>query len=466
MGRLRPQAVAVTTAAALATALATGVPAPAAAHARVFTPGAAGAGDPYFPLSGNGGYDVRHYDLDLAYDPSPGTLTATARITARATQDLSRFDLDLTGLTVRSVTVNGARAAFRQEGQELVVTPAAGLPRGRVFTVGVRYDGRPRAVTDPDGSPDGWIPTDDGVFNANEPQGAMTWYPGNHHPTDKATYRFRVTVPAGLVAVANGVLAGRSAANGKVTFTWTEPEPMASYLATVSIGRFQVAEGRTRSGLHSYVAIDPREAGAREVMARNGPIVEFFERHFGPYPFGATGGIVDHADVPYALETQTRPVYPGTPGEITVAHELAHQWFGDSVTPVRWRDIWLNEGFVTYAEWMWAEHIGRRTVQQSFDQRYAIPADDEFWRLPPGDPGDGAHIFADAVYGRGAMTLHVLRKAVGDAAFFRILRAWATGHRHGHGTTAQFIALSERVSGRQLDGLFQQWLYEKGKPRL
>ncbi|SDJ59502.1 M1 family metallopeptidase [Nonomuraea jiangxiensis] len=431
-------------------------------------PGAPGAGDPYFPDQGNGGYDTGHYDLTLDYDPNSKRLAGVARLTARATQSLSRFNLDLVStLAVRSVTVNGTDASFRQRDTELVVTPRSRLSAGRGFSVVVRYDGRPTHVVDPDGSMDGWIRTSDGVYNANEPQGAMTWYPGNHHMTDKATYRFTVTVPDPVVAVANGDLVGKVSKRGRTTYVWDAREPMASYLATVSIGKFHLSDTKV-GNFRVTTAVDPQLAdGATGFAERHPPLLDYFASLFGPYPFSSTGGIIDQApEVGYALETQTRPLYPRVPSESLLAHELAHQWFGNSVTPTLWRDIWLNEGFATYSEWLWLDQKGTRTVQEAFEAAYAPAADDEFWQTPTADPGGPANLFHDPVYDRGAMTLHVLRREVGDATFFAILRAWATDYKYGNADTAAFIALSERVSGRQLDALFDAWLFQPGKPSL
>ncbi|GAA2866170.1 M1 family metallopeptidase [Nonomuraea rubra] len=432
------------------------------------TPGAPGAGDPYFPGQGNGGYDALHYDLTLDYDPSSGRLSGRAAISARATQALSRFNLDLVDtLSVRSVTVDGRPAAYAQSGSELVVTPSRTLRDRRGFSVVVRYDGSPAHVIDPDGSKDGWIKTEDGVFNANEPQGAMTWYPGNHHMTDKATYRFTVTVPSSSVAVANGDLVRQAAKGGRTTYVWNSREPMASYLATVSIGTFELTDRRI-GGYRVTTAVDPQAAGdATGFAERHPPALDYFSRLFGRYPYSSTGGIVDHApDVGYALETQTRPIYPRVPGESLLAHELAHQWFGNSVTPTLWRDIWLNEGFATYSEWLWADERGTQTVQAAFDEAYARPAEHEFWQTPTADPGGPENLFHAPVYDRGAMTLHVLRTTVGDDTFFAILRAWAGRYRYGNADTAAFIALSERVSGKDLGALFDAWLFKPGKPSL
>ncbi|MBN0043839.1 M1 family metallopeptidase [Streptomyces actuosus] len=440
----------------------------AAGPAAAGTTGGSGAGDPYFPLAGNSGYDVRHYGLTLRYDPGSRRLDGRAVLTARATRDLTRFDLDLRGLTVTALTVDHVKAGFRRRGQELVVTPRRPVHRGRTFRVTVAYAGTPGPVTDPDGSPDGWIPTDDGAFVAGEPQGAMTWFPGNNHPRDKASYDFTLTVPEGRTAVANGVLLGSRTARGWTTFRWRQTEPMATYLATATIGTFRVHRYTTRDGITVYDAVDPREAKAAAPVVRQLPsVLEWESRMFGPYPFRAAGSVVDHApNVGYALETQTRPLYDSAPDLSTLVHETAHQWFGDSVSLTSWKDIWLNEGFATYAEWLYAEQHGGRSAQAEFDALLARPASDALWEFPPGDPGSGAHLFGTPVYARGAMALHALRRAVGDRTFRRILRAWATGHRTGHGTTAQFVRLAERESGRHLRGLFRTWLYTPGRPHL
>ncbi|MEV6114406.1 M1 family metallopeptidase [Streptomyces sp. NPDC052109] len=430
------------------------------------TPGASGAGDPYFPLSGNGGYHVRHYGLTLRYDTSSRHLDGRAVLTARATQNLSRFDLDLTGLKVTGVTADGRSAVFRRDGQELVVTPRHTLVAGRDFRITVTYEGTPKPVTDPDGSADGWIPTDDGAFVAGEPQGAMTWFPANAHPRDKSSYDITITVPQGRTAVANGVLLGQRTAHGRTTFRWRETQPMAAYLATATVGKFKVEQYTTPDGIRVYNAVDPREAsGAAPVLKKLPSVLRWESELFGPYPFRSAGAIVDHANVGYALETQTRPLYDSAPDLSTLVHESAHQWFGDSVSLTAWKDIWLNEGFATYAEWLYAEQHGGDSAQKAFDALYARPASDHLWAFPAGDPGSGKNIFDTPVYARGAMTLHELRKAVGDHDFFRILRAWTAAHGGGHGTTAQFQRLAEQISGKRLDGLFHTWLFTKGKPK-
>ncbi|WP_076261330.1 M1 family metallopeptidase [Intrasporangium flavum] len=430
-----------------------------------FTPGAPGGGDPYFPDAGNGGYDVSHYSLNLGYEPGSGQLTGRADITATATQDLSRVDLDLRGFTVSAVQVDGVAAGYARSGtQELVITLRNGLRSGRAFTVSVTYAGEPHPITDPDGSTEGWVPTEDGAFVVGEPQGSPGWYPVNDDPRDKATFDVAVTVPEGLTALSNGVLVSRTSSGGHTTWAWRESDPMAPYLATATLGRFDLTVSAV-GDIPSYVAVDPT-LPAGNVLRKLPEIVQFYASTYGPYPFDAVGAIADDApEVGYSLETQTKPVFDRMPDEATLAHELSHQWLGDSVTLGRWRDIWLHEGFATWSEWIWSEHSGRRSAQASFDALYNTPASKtSFWTPPPGDPGDPAHLFDGTIYARGAMTVQALRQKVGDEAFFRIIRTWLAENRHGTVTTAQFIALAERISGTDLTHFFDVWLYQPQKP--
>jgi aminopeptidase N len=438
--------------------------APAAAAAPAPTVGAPGSGDPFFPLAGNGGYDVLHYQLRLDYRPATRVLRGRTTITATSTQDLTQFDLDLRGFTVSGVSVDGADATWWRSGQELVVVPAAGIAAGATFKVVARYAGRPSVITDPDKGIEGWVPTPDGAFVVGEPQGSPGWYAVNDDPRDKATYDFAVTVPRGLTVMANGVLESREVAARSVTWRWRESSPMASYLATATVGRFDLTRSSV-DGVPSYVAVDS-QMGRLQVLRELPAIVRYYSSLFGGYPFDAVGAVVDNAPwVGYALETQTRPVFDSVPDEATLAHELAHQWFGDSVTLTQWPDIWLNEGFATWCEWMWSEHTGGRTVQQTFARVYATPADQRWlWKVPPAAPGTPVDLFGGAEYERGGLCLQALREKVGDTLFFSILRAWALDHRFGNVTTPQFIALAEQQSGMDLDAFFQAWLYTSGKP--
>jgi aminopeptidase N len=439
--------------------------APPAVAQPSFTPGAPGVGDRYLPEAGNGGYDVHHYDLQLRYDPGSGQLDGHEVITAVATQNLSRFDLDFGRLAISALTVNGTGARWSKAGQELVITPSAGLRTGRRFSVDVRYAGQPGTGPDAKTVDTGFIRSRTGAVAVDEPTGAEDWYPVNDHPRDKASYTFAITVPAGVTAVANGVLEGTQATgNNETTWRWHEDAPMASYLATVAIGRYRVQTGPGNLFIAVADTLPPAKVDA--VLARTPEIVQFLAGMFGPFPFDSLGGIVPaEPRITYALETQTRPVYGSTffdrdNATTVLAHELTHQWFGDSVSLHDWRDIWLNEGFATYGQWMWDEHTGQGSMRDHFEEYYGKT---DVWDPPPGDPGPDK-LFAPSVYVRGAMTLQALRMTVGDATFFRILRAWADGHRYGTGTTSEFIDLAARLGGGSVRGLLNTWLYSPGRP--
>jgi aminopeptidase N len=445
----------------------------APAVAGVSTVGARGAGDPYFPLQGNGGYRVKHYGLQLDYRPATHQLSGRTRIVGHTTKPLSRLDLDLRlSMRVQSVRVNGVAAAFAQPRalrQELVITPATALPAGHVLDVDVRYRGTVRHVTDPDGSADGFIVTRDGAFVANEPQGAPSWFPVNDTPRDKATYRVTVTVPQGLTAVSNGVFHGSSTSNGRTTWRWSIGTPISSYLVTATIGRFTVRQGTTRSGIPYFNAFDPAEqAQAMPVVHRLPRIIDFFSRKYGKYPFSWTGAIVDHARfVGYALETATRPLFDRAPDVLTLAHELAHQWFGDDVTLRHWRDIWLNEGFAEFSAWLWDEHRGGLTAEQHLRRLLRQPRSATYWwNPPPAIPPNGANIFDNSVYERGAGALQALRHKLGSPMFFRIMRGWVRAHRVGNASVPEFTAYAAQVSGQNLHHFFYEWLYKPGKPNV
>jgi aminopeptidase N len=446
-----------------------------------YVKGSSGSGDPFFPQAGNGGYDVGHYSLKIAYDQPANFLRGKARIEATATQNLKRFNLDLRDFyRVKKVKVNGERVkAALRDTQELVITPKPRLDRGDDFTVKVVYRGTPEPVVDPDESIEGWIPTDDGAFVVNEPQGSPGWYPVNDTPRDKATFDFTVAVPAGREAVANGILQGPpTTAGGKTTWRWAEDSPMAPYLATATNGEF-LTEQYSANGLFMFDAVDPNTrrlpadppnpALAFERLDPQPEIISFFSNLYGAYPFTSGGGIIDWAfEVGYALEAQTRANYQRIPLPSTVVHEIAHQWFGNAVSLETWPDIWLNEGFATFSEWIYDEMHGGTPAADTFDELYAIPEDDpafqDLWFPAPAALNGPEELFHTPVYDRGGMTLQALREKVGDPTFFGILRDWYAENRNGNVSTADFIALAERESGQNLDAFFQVWLFEEGRP--
>ncbi|PPH12170.1 hypothetical protein C5C71_04300 [Rathayibacter sp. AY1C1] len=430
--------------------------------------GGTSAGDPYFPGLGSSGFDALTYSLVLKYDPATRALGGRAVVTLAPQKDLRSLSFDLTGLTVSKVTVNAGVARFSQSGDELTVTPARTLRKGLPALVSIDYAGTTGNPVDGTGAPFGWWSTDDGALVASEPDGASTWYPVNDSPADKARYTFSITVPEGRTVVANGLPVGSpTTSKGWTTSRWVETSPMASYLAMVNIGDYDLVRS-TQGGVTTIDAIDrditgDSRARTEAALAKQGAIIDYFSSVFGPYPFRSAGAVVDDERIGYALETQGRSFYSGGADESTVAHETAHQWYGDSVTPETWSDIWLNEGFATYAEWLWEEHTGGASVTESAARVAAAPADDPFWSTAVADPG-AAGLFDAPVYARGGLTLVALRDRIGADAFGVLLKRWASENRYSNATTADFQALAENVSGSDLADFFDTWLRTKEKP--
>jgi aminopeptidase N len=442
----------------------------AAAKAARFEPvaGASGIGDPYFPDDGNGGLDVRHYAIHDTYGLESRRLSGHTTLTVRATQDLSRFDLDLL-LPVRSVSVDGRRARFTKPSpHELRVTPAVPLPSGATFVVRVSYAGRPGTITQ-DGERN-WLADDHEVVAMNEPHMAPWWFPANDHPLDKASMDIHISVPRRERVIANGVRVSRHVHGRRATTHWHASEPMAPYLAFFAAGRFAVRHGRHR-GLPWYVAVSkavpqPTRARSMGLMRRTPELVDWLERQLGDYPFSATGGLTTSLSPGFALENQTRPTYPVlSAGSLTtVVHELAHQWFGDSVSVAGWRDIWLNEGAATFMEVRYAETHGGESGRRWLDRVYDTLAHDKvFWDLVVADPGP-TRIFDWSVYERGAMTLQALRQRIGEEDFWLLLRTWLADRRDGNGSTEDFEALAEQLSGEDLAAFFDAWLTTRTRP--
>ncbi|HEU5471996.1 MAG TPA: M1 family metallopeptidase [Actinophytocola sp.] len=442
------------------------------------SPGAPGAGDPYYPLDGNGGYDVSHYDIRLTYNPNSDLLSGTTTILARATQELSQFNLDFL-LRVNSVRVNNAAARFTStDDGELVVTPTRPLALGANLTIVVQYSDVP---SNPEYTLNGfnaWTRTPTGALAINEPQIAPWWYPSNNHPTDKATFDVSVAAPQGVEVLSNGNLISRQQMiNGWIRWSWRSLRPQNTYNTFIVVGQYDDLRISTTPNGQPYINAYANDLGdnldpARASIERTPEVTEFLETQFGPYPFEAQGGVVtNNGELGFALETQTRPVYDGLffrrgSNTSVVAHEMAHMWFGDSVSVHGWTDIWLNEGFATYAEFLWSEWNGEGTPAELAQFLYdSIPADSGFWQVLPGNPGPDNQ-FDDAVYDRGGMTLQALRTAIGDDAFRQLLRDWPTAKRYSDATTAEFIAMAEAVSGQQLDELFDTWLFTAGKPEV
>ncbi len=450
-----------TTIATVGIALALGVA--TSAPAGVYAPGASGVGDPFFKKAGNGGYQVDRYDVSLRYRAS-GRIRVVEVIDAVATADLSAFNLDFRGPPIKAVRFDGDLAGFARHGPELTITPSSGIDNGSGFKVRIVFAGRPHQVTDPDGSREGWTQTADGAVAVSEPLGTTSWLAVNDHPTDKASFVIRLTTPRRLTGVANGRLARRARTRRTLTTIWRQAEPMASYLAVVAIGRFRI-DRRTIRGTNYLAAIDARLSPRteRRLYRRTRRAHRCLAGVAGPYPFSQTGGIVDPSSLGFSLEAQTRPYYPHGPGLDLVVHEISHQWFGDSVSLAAWDEIWLNEGFATYMEWLCEERAGGRSTEAKFNQLYNREPESDFWKYPPAGLPGPEELFDASVYDRGAMALEVLRQGIGDADFEDVLERWATENAGQNVNTDDLIALVTEVAGES-PPRFEEWLYEEGKP--
>ena len=414
------------------------------------------AGDEYVPGFGATGYDVQDYEIDLEWR-APDRVIGTATVTMTPEENLSSFALDLDGLRVREVTVNGEAAEHAQDGIELHITPEAVLPAGEEAVAEISYHG---TLGEGDVAehlePVGWVEVGDGGFALGQPVGSSTWFPANEAIADKATFHLTVEVPADVEVASNGVVERTS----DTTWEAAMDDPMTPSLALLAIGQFDVIDDEGPDGLPiiSFVTEGSALADDLDGIAE---MVDTFDDLFGPYPFDSYGIVALETDFPYALETQGRSFLPrGTTDPITQAHELAHQWFGDSVTPSTWSDIWLNEGFATYAQYLWLE-----ATRPNYDIDTAVAAlrDGESLRGPIRDPGV-ERIYDGAVYDRGALTLHALRQEIGDDAFFELLPTWAAEHEGETVTTDDFITLAEEVSGQDLADFFTAWLDERPLP--
>lgn len=437
--------------------------------------------DPYSPTHGNSSITVSAYDLTLDYDVGPNRLRGLAVLSGIVRGDTTEKDglgvlsLDLfSPLKVEEIELRSGDGApvtvssFRQRRGKLDIVPGWKLAGGQEFQLSVRYRGKPRPVDGLWGDV-GWEELTDGVLVAGQPNGAPSWFPCNDLVSDKARYRFSVSVEAGYRVVCNGVLTSRERRDARETWVFEQSEPMSTYLAAVHIGRYEHLD--LPGDVPQSVAVPRALAGrAQAALARQDEMMRLFTARFGPYPFGRYTVVIADDPLEIPLEAQSVSVFgrnhlsAGAGNESLVAHELAHQWFGNSVTAGGWCDIWLHEGFATYAEWLWAEagggSIGRRAREEFAWLRQ------QRQDLSLADPGPAA-MFDDRVYRRGALALHSLRCSAGDNLFFSLLQEWTRKYRHGCAGTRDFLDLADKAyapAGVSASDLLAPWLYEQAVP--
>jgi aminopeptidase N len=437
-------------------------------------------------------------------------MVSTADITQTAKQGLSEFSFDFRGLNVTSVTIDGVAATYTRDEatDKLIITPAAGIANGRTFHTVIAYNGVPVQVQDPDDSFEGWLRTADGAFLVNEPMGAMSWFPANNHPLDKARYDFHLTVPSTHTALGNGELVSKvDHANNTSTWNWHMGYPMATYLSTSTVGVFDycgpradapagvtcpakvgaTALGASGNPLELYNAWESTFTAAQKATMttafnREDQITKFLADYTGvAYPFDSIGAVADRlpSALGYVLEVQTKIHFPSSNiSHNTLAHEIAHQWFGNSVSLEQWEDIWLNEGWATWSQWNWSNRFNNGSTPAAlFTSNYNSTSQPARWNTPSADMPSAAELFDTfPVYTRGAMTLEGLRQIIGETSFQALQTAWLTENRYGNVDTADFIALTKRIAREKsgfeasnlakLDEYFQQWLYRPGKPAM
>jgi aminopeptidase N len=426
--------------------------------------------DPYLPKNGNVGYRVSHYELDLEYKVAINRLSGSAAITAATLTELTEFTLDLSdAMTVSKVLVNGKRAAhFDCRERKLRVGLASKLASGAAMSIVVHYRGAPRPIRSLWGDV-GFEELTNGALVAGQPNGAASWFPCDDHPSAKASYRIHIAADNPYRVVANGKLASRRRRAAQTVWTYEQPEPTSTYLVTLQIGMYEAVQ-LTNAPVPMNAALPERlRRNFDHDFARQPEMMRLFVELFGPYPLANGYAVVvtdDVLDIP--LEAQGVSIFGANHcdgsrrSERLIAHELAHQWFGNSVTVRQWRDIWLHEGFACYAEWLWSEHCGGPSAGD-----LARGYHDKLRKAPQNllltDPGP-RDMFDDRVYKRGALTLHALRGQLGDEKFFALLKDWTTRYRHASVATEDFTALAADYSDDSLAPLWDAWLYSRAVP--
>jgi aminopeptidase N len=426
--------------------------------------------DPYVPGHGDASYSVAHYALHLTYKVDGNRLDGDAVLQCTAHRQLTSLGLDLHHLRPGKVFVDGRVARHTHRQGRLVVRPGRPLRAGQEFEVRVRYAGNPRPVSSRKLGTAGWEELTDGVLVGSQPHGAPSWFPCNDRPDDKATYAVSLTVASQYQVAFTGELTEQRRGASRTTWVYEQQVPMATYLASVQIGQYDVSQLDSPVPMRSLTPRPADPKGYAAAFGKQPQMMAFFQRAFGPYPFASYTCVITDDDLEIPLEAQGLSTFGRNfmaddwDCQRLVAHEMAHQWFGNAVTLSQWKDIWLHEGFACYSEWLWSQEATTASTQHRVDHHYErlSKADQD---LVIGDPGPEL-MFDDRVYKRGALTLHALRACVGDETFFGLLQSWVLKHRGGTVSTADFVAHASAAAGRDLGRLFDDWLYaEKLPPR-
>ncbi len=425
--------------------------------------------DSVYPHVGDPSVDALHYDLTLDWDPETDTLTGTEVLTFRSTTTGPSFQLDLgEPLTVKRLTLDGQEVPFEERGKDLVVT--ADVVADQRYELEVAYAGTPAPVSVPtqrdDFSATGFTITDTHeTWTMQEPFGAFTWYAVNDQPADKALYDFTLSVPSPWVGVANGALESRTDEGGVTTTSYRLADPAASYLTTLAFGDFEMTEDSSSSGVPITYWTD-RDAPPRLLRdLRVGPrAMDWLEERLGPYPFDTFGMVVVDSDS--GMETQTMVTLGDTDyttSSSVVLHELAHHWYGDTVTPDDWRDVWMNEGMAMYLQGMWDAEESGTTIDEVMEEYASYEEPSRAAAGPPADY-DPQHFGAGNIYYGPALMWHELRQMIGDERFFEVVRAWPAANLNGSAGRDDYLPWLEEQTGEELTAFFDAWLLGEQTP--
>ncbi|MFG1942187.1 M1 family metallopeptidase [Nonomuraea sp. NPDC048826] len=423
--------------------------------------------DPVYPAYGNPSIDVLHYGLKLAWRPERRSLAGTATLTVRAVKPIKEVRLDFgRALKIDRVTVGGERARPRRKGDDLTIPLPATLAADKKVRLVVRYHGVPKPHSSGQLRPDlarlGLRSAADGsAWALQEPFGAFTWFPVNDHPSDEALYDVAITVPKGWAGVAHGTYKGKSVRGRAVTYRWKSTDPVASYLTLFTVDKYRMHRAKGPRGIPITYWVRPGDRWALPTVRRMPELIRWMEKKAGRYPF-PSAGLVATSDS--GMETQQMITLGGpylTPE--VVLHELAHHWFGNSVGPRTWKDVWLNEGFAMYFQIQWSADHGPGTMDSLMAD---LRRQERLVRAEAGPPGDYRRDYfaASNVYYSPALMLHEIRKRIGDDRFFAMTRAWAQEHRHTSQDRASFTAWINEHTGEDLTELIDAWLDSRTSP--